>query len=316
MATVTASARSRTNPGAGIMDTSAWREMLALGLDDVLKKDMEFPIQGLQFFREKNVQRKTSNYQSVYGLGLITQNDDAAELPVDEKGIGFDWSITNYIHRGSIAITRELQETEQYGTIGDMQSDLVGSCRQTVEYVCADVINRALGAAGAPFVCEDGMYLIDSARPNAYAPAGTWSNLEATAALTVDSIFTAALNFRKHRSKRGYLASQRLMKIIIRPDEEKTMFEISKSNKRPSDAMNAANWAEGMDYMVYDYMTAGQVLFVSADPKSDKNQLCFEWRVTPSVHTWEDVDVVKQRVRAAWGVGCGRPDTWRGGALA
>jgi hypothetical protein len=319
MATVTASARSRNNAAAAIMDVTVWAEMLATGLDEVLKKDMEQPIQGLQFFRERSVQKKTNNYQSVYGLGLISQNDDAEALPVDEKGIGFDWSVTNYVHRGSIAITRELKETEQYGTIGDMQSDLIVSARNTVEYVCADAINRALGTSGAPFLCEDGMYLIDSARPNAYAPAGAWSNLESTSALTLDAIFNAALNFRKHTNKRGYLASQKLMKVIIRPDEEKTMFELAKSNKRPADAMNAANWAEGIDYMVYDYMTTQQAMYVSVDPKSAANQLVFEWRVTPQVETFEagdNPDVIKQRVRAAWGIGCGRPDVWRGGALS
>lgn len=320
MATLTASALSKSysNPGIHISDNFA--AVLQTGLDDVFKRTMARPSEGMAYVRNRKMNKLTDKFQSHFGLGVVSQNSDTERLVYDEKGLGFGWELTSNIFRGAIAISRELKEDELYGTITDLQADLSESYKTTEELVIADAFNRCLGTAGAPFLCEDGMYLIDSDRPNAYKVAGTWSNLESASAITATSIYTATLNFAANKDERGYLAPLTLKKIVIRPTDEKALWEILKSDLRPTDAMNAANFMKGrFEYSVYNYLTSAVVLYLAGDPKGKDNELIFGERMSPSIKTWEDgtnPDIIRQRIRGRFGLGCGRPTMWRGGTVS
>lgn len=315
MATVTASARAVTYSNPGIHIPENFGAVLQSGLDEVYKREMAQPEEGMQFLRTRGMDKRNIKFQSHYGLGTVGQNRDADVLPYDEKGLGFDWTLSANTYRGAIRIERELQEDEMYGTISDLQSELVKSLKHAKELVIADVFNRALGAAGAPFVCEDGMYLIDSARPNAYKPAGTWSNLDSTSAITANNIYQIQLNFAAHTDERGKLSPLKMNKMIVRPSDEKTVWEILRSDLRPTDAMNAKNFQYGrFEYMVYNYLTAATAFYLAGDPKSSSNELLFGERSAAQLETWDDgnnPDIVNQRIRARFGIGCGRPYIWR-----
>ncbi len=285
-----------------------------------MKRDFARPYEGKKFFREVSTNKRAIKHQSHYGLSPVGQNRDADNLPYDEKGLGFDYEYTTDIYRGAIAIEKELKELELYGTINDLQSELVESARISQELVMADVFNRCLGTSGAPFVCEDGMYLIDSARPNAFKRAGSWSNLDSTGSITPSSLFQVQLNFAAHKDEVGQLAPLKLQRMIIRPQDEQTVWEILRSDLRPTDAMNAGNFQFGrFEYTVYNYLTSAVALYLAGDPKSSKNELRFVTRVAPSIETWKDgnnPDITRQRIRMAFGVGCASPRIWRGQAVS
>jgi len=318
-APLTHGARTVSVANPSVLTTDAFSAVLQKGLDDVFKRRWEMPMQGDQYFRVRNTDHQTMKFQSHFGMGLVQQNRDTDSLPYDEKGLGFGYGITTNVFRGGIAVERALQELELYGSINDKQQELLRSATDTVELVMADVFNRGLGVgATAPFVCEDGMYLIDSARPNAYAPAGTWSNVEATSSITPTSIYAATINFATMRDERDKLAPLTLKKIVVRPIDEKAIWEILKSDLRPTDAMNAANFFRGrFEYHVYNHLTSSYIYYWAGDPKSADNELQFLWRVRPQIETWNDgPDIVRQRVRFAIGVGCGRPYILRGGIIS
>ena len=311
-------ARSVSASHPGILVKDNFGAVLQKGLDEVFKRRWEMPMQGDQYFRVRNTDHQTMKFQSHFGMGLVAQNRDVDALPYDEKGLGFGYGITTNVFRGAIAVERELQELELYGSINDKQQELLRSATDTVELVMADVFNRAMGTAGAPFVCEDGMYLIDTARPNAYAPAGTWSNLEAPSAITPTSLYAATINFATNRDERDKLSPLTMRKIIVRPTDEKAIWEILKSDLRPTDSMNTANYFRGrFEYQVYNHLTSSYIFYWAGDPKGSDNELQFLWRVRPSIETWNDgPDIVRQRVRFACGVGAGRPYILRGGVVS
>jgi hypothetical protein len=320
MATLTASAKSVTHAGSGLHVRENFEEVLVAGLDEVFKREMAVPEQGMQFFRKRGMDKATIKFQSHYGLGPVSQNRDADTIPMDEKGLGFGWELTSNMYRGGIAIERNLKEDELYGTINDLQSELVASLKLSREMVCADMFNRCLGASGAPVLADDGMYFIDSARPRAYKGAAAWSNLESSSAITADSIYTAQLNIAATVNERGYLSPLRLKKLIIRPTDEKTVWEILKSDLRPADAMNAGNFQKGrFEYMVYDHLTSAVILYFAGDSFGDsKNELIFGERTAPQLETWTDgnnPDISRQRIRARFGIGLGSPVLWRGGTV-
>jgi len=316
MATVTASADSVTYSRPGIHVPENFAAVLATGLDDVFKREMERPREGMQFFMVKPMKKATHKFQAYYGLGTVSQNRDSEELPYDEMGLGFDNELAVNTFRGAIKIEKQLKEDELYGVISGRQEELVESERLSRELVLADVFNRALGASGAPFTCEDGMYFIDSDRPNAFKRAGTWDNLESASAITPNQIFDVQLNFASNRDERGQLAPIKMSHIIVRPTDEKTVWEILNSDKRPYDAQNAKNFQYGrFEAIVYNMLTTATAFYVAAPGgfKSAKNELIFGDRVSPQLETWttDGGDVTHQRIRTRFGTACNRPYIWR-----
>jgi hypothetical protein len=302
-----------SRPGIHVKENFA--AVLEAGLDEVRKREYVRPEQGAQFFRVQPMKKAGHKFLGHYGLGVVSQNRDSEDLPYDEMGLGFDWELTVNTFRGAIKVEKELLEDELYGVIADRQQELIKSEKLARELVMADWFNRCLGTSGAPGLCEDGMYFIDSARPNAYKEAGTWSNLGDASALTPAKMFTEQLQFAYNRDERGQKAPLKMRGIVIRPQDEVSVWEILKSDLRPTDSMNAKNFQMGrFEYKVYDHLTSAVALYYADDFKSSANELLFGERVAAQVETWTSNggDVTHQRIRSRFGVGCGRPHMWRG----
>lgn len=321
--TKTASAKTALQAtSAEILTREAFPLALARGLDKVWKRETKFPTQGEKYFRLETTKREDAVYQTYRGMGgMVPQNRDADEIPYGQAGDGFGFTVNTYTYRKGVAIEKTLEETDDVGVARGKQADLVMASKLTLEYAMADVFNRGLGAAGAPFVCDDGMYLVDSARPSADPAAGTWSNLESTGAITETSLFTAMLNARAMTGEDGELYPTYIKKIIIPPAQEKTLWTLLKTDLKVASSLNDKNFMQGkFEYEVYDWLTSNYIYFELAEPKSDQNELMLFWRVRPNLKTWVDgsnPDVTRQRVRFAFGIGCGSPRrAWRGGALA
>lgn len=319
MPTLTASELAVVNLRNGMSTPETYAALLQAGLDDVLRADLQRPTEGGQFFRPQNMNKATMTFQKTFGLGAAKQNRDSDNLPVDQGGLGFQWTLSVNTFRNSVDVEKELIEDELYGEITRRQTDLVESMRLCKELLMADVFNRALGTSGAPILAEDGLYLLDDGRPNAYIPAGDWSNLEATSAITPTSIRTAQLAFADNRDSRGQKAPLQLKKIVCRASDEEKVWEIVKSDLRPTDAMNAKNFQYGrFEYMVYNMLDSAVIFYWADDPKSAKNELVWGTRVAPSVEEVKNAnpDVITHRIRARFGPGLGRPTILRGGAVS
>ena len=316
----TASAATVIQQGGQLMTVNDFQALLTAGTDEVFKRGFDaaqYPFQGNLFYVDTDLNKSTRTSQTTVGMGNMPRNPDGGALEYDSQQQGFSNTMSSVIYRKAASWTRELIEDELYGQLTDNSEELMQSSRRTVEEIMADGINRALGGGGAaPFICEDGMYLIDADRPNPHARAGLWSNLEATGALTPSAIFTAQLNFRQNTDARGNKQMLRLVNIIVRPDEEKTMWEILNSPQRPYDSQNAHNFEfQRYEGKVYDHMTTAQVIYKA---EGAKNELLSLWRTRPGVADVEtgDPDVFAVRARMRFGIGCDRPTVWRGGALS
>lgn len=321
---LTASAASAIQkPGSDIFTKESYVLALERGLDKVFKREYETPFQGERYFGTASMKQPTETYQSFLTLGgVVGQNRDADDIPYVTSGEGFRYSVSSYLYRIGIAIERELQEIDDRGVTRGKQAEMARMARMTREYAYADVFNRAVNPTNAPLLCDDGMYLIDSDRPNANPEGGTWSNEEAASAITPTSLWTAGVNARKIRDDNGELIGGiKIMKIIAGPDYEKTLKEILGSDKNPTNAMNTVNILKGYaPYEIYDYLTDAAIFYQLCDAKSEENELKCYWRQKDSFKTWEDgsnPDIMRQRVRFAFGLGCGSPRrAWRGGEIS
>lgn len=325
MPTSTASAKTAIQlPSGKVMDVNDFTaHVLTKGTDEVFSRGFDlarFPFEGSMFYDPMDLMSATYTTQTSVGIGNVPRNDDGETIPADVQAEGFAHTLTSYEYRKRVHWTRKLIEDMLYDTqLTDRSMELMYSARRTVELIMADGVNRAIGdnSSGAPFLCEDGMYWIDSARPNPVAVAGTWSNLEATGALSVSMIFDATLNLNQRNDARGNRAMYTLDTIFIRPNEQKTMDELRMSPKDPTNAMNTVNWLynQAIGYRTYNLMTTQQIMYKA----SGKNEVKQLWRKRPDVlpvTTPEDPDVFGARVRFRFGLGALRPDVWSAGLLS
>jgi hypothetical protein len=318
----TESAESTVQAGSGVELVDEFGVLTAAGIDEAFKNLASTPIQGQKYFKVKNVDKNNYKYQAMNGIGLVQLNSDGDTLPVDKKSVGYDQTITNYVMRLAMGITREMLETDRYGVIGDHSRSLVHSSKKTIERILADAFNRGFGTAdGATtatsnlsMLAEDGLALISGNRAQPKTGLPVWSNRETSTALTADAVATARINFRKYLDGNGDLDPQMMQKVIVPPEYEDTMRKISGSSLEVDTSLNNTNIVSGIAYEVWDWLESDKVLFMG----DCENELEFHIRIAPSVLTYQagdNPDLLMSRLRMALGTGVRRPGAWRGADL-
>lgn len=319
---VTASAVVPSYSMPGMLMKENFSDLLNTQFEFVRKREFQRPVQGLRFFSVENTSKDYVKHSYVTQLGLVPKNRDANGLPLAEPIQGFDNTFTPEDYRLAIRIEARLRETDQYGVISKMMDALMQSTKDTVEYYAADAFNTGFGV-GNSWVCADGMYLFDSARPMEDKGQGTWSNLETGAALTQGALATMRLNFRKHVNERGLKRPLVMKKLIVPAALEDTAAVILGSAQKPGVFLNDDNPYKtggryGMGLEVWDYLSSDTAWFGMTDTKGD-NELYWYWRVKPNTYSnvlSDNPDVWQARVRMSFVTGCDRPHAFRGNAGA
>jgi hypothetical protein len=321
--TQTASAKSALQTtGSDVITVEQFANVLARGLDEVFKRDFDHPKQAERYFRPDTTKFETKTFRSWRMMdGQVGVNRDADDIPFGVRGEGFNFALQTYNYRKGMQVEKTALETGEFGVARGFQADLADNAERAVELSGADVFNRAVSPTNAPILADDGMYLIDEDRPNANPKAAAWSNQEAASAITETSLFTAGVNARAMTDENGELSPTMIKKYVIRPTDEMAMKQVLMSTLGPSNALNAVNTMKGSaPYEIYDYLTDAAIFYLLGDPKSDKNELGMYWRVRREFETWkgaDNPDVIKQRVRMAFGYALGSPrKMWRGGEVS
>lgn len=305
------SAKATVYAGSGAELVDEFGVLTAAGIDEARKQDAATPIQGEKYFMTKNVDKNNFSFQGMNGIGLVQLNSDGDDLPIDKKSLGFDQVITNYVMRQSMSITREMLETDRYGVIGGHSRSLTHSARKTIERILADPFNRGFGTTNLAILAEDGLGFFSAGRPQPKSSAGTWSNLEASGALTADALATARVNFRKYLDGNGDLDPQIMQKVIVSPELEDTIKEIVGTNLKVDTSLNNTNIVSDVNYEVWDWLDSG----ITAYMGNAENDLQFHVRIAPGVIVSQDgrnPDMIWSRLRMALGTGLLRPGSWRG----
>lgn len=316
---VTASALTPSYSMPGMLMKENFADLLNVQFKFVKERDFKQPIQGLQFFAVESTTKDYEKHAYVTGIGLMRKNRDADKLPLAEPIQGFHNTFTPEDYRLAIRIEKRLRETDQYGVIAKQMQSLTKSATDTVEYYAADAFNTGFGT-GASWLCADGMYLFDDARPMEDKSAGTWANLEASSALTQASLATMRVNFRKFVNERG-LKRPLVMKDIIVPTAlEDTAAVILGSVQKPGVFLNDDNpYKEkggryGIGLKVWDFLSSDTAWFGMTN-KDAGHELFWYWRVKPETYSnvlADNPDVWQARIRMSFVTGCDRPSTLRG----
>jgi len=217
---------------------------------------------------------------------------------------GFPYTVIPKERKLGISIDMLLVETDQFGVIDQHERDLMQAQTDTLEVDCAVPFNTTF-ASTVPYLCPDGKRLVDSARPNAYPTAATWSNLETGAAFSRSAASTMRVNFQKTRDDAGMLRPQVMKGIMAGPDLEDTIitqlgmgvkWELGAS-KNPDNNTNALNAMTkyGLEYKIWHYLSP-LIWFGYADRSDSRYWQCeLYWGHKPTVTA---LPMVNPRVRS------------------
>ena len=294
-------------------------DLLNTQFEYVKERKLKAPTQGLAFYVVESTDKDYIKRSYVTGLGLVPENRDVDGMPYDVILPGFDNTVTPTDFRLAVRIEKRLRETDQFGVIGKIMSQLLQAGRDTVEYYAADAFNTGFTSA-AKWTCADGMYLFDDGRPQESKGAANWSNLETGAAISAAGIRTMRENFRMNLNSRGLIAPI-VMKTLIVPNElEDDAVVFTASKLKPGTALNDDNYntRHGFTVEVWDYLTSATAWF-GMGSKDEKHELFWTWRVKPETTSdlaADNPDVVAYRLRMSFATSADRPHNLRGNAGA
>lgn len=306
------SAKSTVQVGSGaqLLDQET-ANMYSAALDEARNMYADTPIEGSKYYKVRNVDKNNYSSQDVHGIGLAEVNSDLEDMPVDKQVVGFEQTISNYVLRKAMVIGREALETDRFGVIGDHAKNLIHSGQKTIERILADSFNRGFGTTNLSILAEDGLGMFSASRPQPRATAGTWSNLATAGDLTADSVAQARVDFNTYLDGNGDLDPQMLEKVIVSPELEDTMREISGSTLKVDTSLNTTNVVSGTAYDCYHWLDAGTIIYCG----DGENGLEFHIRKSPSVDTYNDgtnIDKIISRMYMALGTGLKRPGKFIG----
>lgn len=324
----TASAKASVyRTGSGILTTESFptiiRDALNSQIDEIMqawtgKVEMD-QLKGLFLEKSQNklVHTVHTKVRPNHTVPLHRDADD--DIKMIDATEGFGYTFRTYTYAAGVSWEKTLMEVDDVGAIADKFEWLVEASDRTLKNALADVLNRAVKPTSAPFVCLDGMYLIDSARPNPDPRAPAWSNEESDADITEDSLFAAKLNAHNTIGPNGEYLRLKIQKILIPQAYEMVAWKLQNSMKEVGNANNTANWAAGnFPFEVLNDLTSNSIFYLLDSTKSEKNGLQLRWRVRPSMDDINYQNPYKEgkAVRFAFGLGCLDPRyVFRGGAL-
>jgi len=280
--------------------------------------------QFMQLFAESSMSKNTDIEQTrVSSNGQAVISEDGTELTYLTKGQGWKMTWTALQYRIAMKYTLEAMEEDnyQYG-VNDVR-DVADAMKRALKYGLIDWIDRGFGDSGAPGIAIDGKYLFDDARTSPLAGVSQWSNLESTAVISENSLFTAKINADDMIAHNGDRWPFEIKRIFVPQSREQELTKLLGTEKEVDNAMNTINTVYKMvpfqvlrelttDCIIYEQGPVGKSNCLK-DPEFNGLQL--RWRVAPQKLdlSFTDTTVRGFQYRARWALGLRYPYAMRAG---
>ena len=298
----------------GTLNRTSYSDLLDKTFDEVKATNDRVPIQGAQFFAERNASTMEYKHTQVGTiLDLPVKSEDEGPIPWVQPSPHYDTTFTLVNYRSGIKITRTLVETDQYGKIGDMMAGLFKSFQRKKEYQFANVFNNAFSTTGA-----DGAALFAVSHSHPDGTAGTWDNLNTAADITPDSYSAMRLNMRARTDEKGFPNPLKLNQLVVVADKERRAKEVMGSSQTADTSLNNMFAFHGeSNIVVWDWLTSTTAWFGCDTSASENEKGLFEInRVAPEISSADKevgTDIVMaKRLRFSNAVGATIMYAWDG----
>ena len=300
-------------PG-GVMNAEAFQALVDRGFESVSKEKFDVVREMEALFKFDNVKFSSGKMASFPPMGGgVPMNRDEDDPVYATGATGFPVQYDTQSFRLFLQVPRDaIEDDTGIDFVKGRIPEMLDMHQETVEARLADVLTRGdgEGGAGAPLLAPDGCYLLDENRPNPDADGGTWGNVEATAALTGDTVFQAALNARLGVSSIGRLFTQTIQSIAIPAEYENVAFTLFSTSKLVGTNYHDESWAAAkfnMDQVkVLSRLASPIIYYWLSDPKSEDNGLRVAKYKDVTSKTWwsggRNPDLFYGRIRSRWGI--------------
>jgi hypothetical protein len=270
--------------------------------------------------------REESQTQDLYKVKMKNRPNITIPLSRDTDDLrfatgtdGFSHEFRMYQYRLAVKAERRLLEVDNVGAVTDRFDWLIEGADRTFRNAAMDVFARAVKPTNAPFLCPDGMYMIDSDRPNPDPRVPKWSNELVDMDITDEALFAMVLAAKNQIGPNGERLNLKIKKFLIPQEYDQVAWVLSNSPKKINSTANDANWSNGrFTFEVFDDGPSATIFAVLDDTKGKKNGLQFRWGEKPNLKdlSFVDPDIMGKRIRFRFGTGCLDPRyVWLGAVL-
>ena len=226
----------------------------------------EYPVEYTDIFNVVNSNKAFEEIVAMQGFGLAPVKTEGASIRFEDTAQGFIDRATHVTYGLGFTITREMYEDGLSATTALKRAEaLAFSIRQTVETVCANMLNRAFNSS---YVFGDGKELCATDHP--YHSGGTWRNELTTSADPSETALEQALIdiATQFKSDKGLTIAVRPQKLICHPAQVFDWERILMSPNQNDTANNAINAVKGKlpgGFVANHYLTDTDAWFIKTD---------------------------------------------------
>ena len=243
-----------------------------------------------QIYKIRDSQRAFEEVLTLAGLGLFDQKDEGDTITYDRSLQGYSKRFEMLTYAKGTSITKEAQDDDIDGAIGDTVPMLGFSARASIETEAASNFNLGFTSV----TTADGAVFFSATHPQ--VGGGTYNNL-VSADLSQSSIESGVNKFDSLTNDRGLFEDYAARTLLIPPSLKWLARELLKSQLRSDSNINATNalLEEGLDPLEWRYLSNATDWFLVGDPA--KHSLLWYWREEPITDHTLDFDTGNMKTK-------------------
>lgn len=255
----------------GTITTGNEARLLEEGLNSVFGQayDAHQP-QYTQIFDVEGSKRAFEIDQHFEGFSLAPVKNEGDSIAYDTQTEGIAPKYPHLTYAKGFIVTEEALEDNLYGTFNRRARALAFSMNQTVEVVCANVLNNGFDS-NYTMTGGDGQALFSTSHPNGPTDSNNFSNkLAVDADLTESTLEDLLIQINQAQDARGLEIALQADRLIVAPSNMFNVERIMKSVLQNDTAENAINAIREMraiknGFAVNNFLTDADAWFVKTN---------------------------------------------------
>ncbi len=258
------------------------------------------PKRGLLFGLRTSSKAKETDYR-IDSFGDPTPFNGMVEYETPEPDYEVEYTFTEFTK--GFMITRKMLDDMQYENIFSQASNMGTAFARKVEKDAASVFNNSESAS---YLGYDAKALCASDHPRSQSDSTAVDNL-LTLALTSANLETAILAMQGFKDDQGEEISIMPNILLVPRALRKTALELTQSELTPESANNAINVHQGLQTVVWDYLTDSNAWYL-IDGTMAKRYLKWYDRVPVEFAAEDSFDTLVRKYRGYMRYGFGWSD--------
>lgn len=285
--------------------SSHWAELLTpelteaffIGYSDGGRRQSLIP----RLFNVQGSSRRDEIHQGVGVLGSDGWNfEDSGRVQYDQANKGYEKTFTHAEFAKGIVVERKLIDDNLTNIAFDRADRLGDSAYRKREKGGASVFNSAFSTGtnddGQAITGPDAVSLCSDSHPYSQDDASTQDN-KGTTALSKAAVADTRVAMMKFKDDRGDIMDVMPDEIIVPPELEDTLLEITKSLQDPTSANNAINPQQGrFNGLVWHYLTDTNNWFMTESSRRRRSLVWYD-RIPLEFAREEDFDTLQAKFR-------------------